>query len=38
MLGSVNRVLLAIIGAVLLAAGISVLTGSWPLGGGTRRC
>ncbi|MGI5449081.1 alkaline shock response membrane anchor protein AmaP [Streptomyces sp. CA-243310] len=33
MLGTVNRVLLAIIGAVLLAAGISVLTGSRPLGG-----
>ncbi|KOU54985.1 alkaline shock response membrane anchor protein AmaP [Streptomyces sp. NPDC054949] len=33
MLGSVNRVLLAIVGAVLLAVGITALTGSWPFGG-----
>ncbi|MFF1560106.1 alkaline shock response membrane anchor protein AmaP [Streptomyces sp. NPDC058279] len=33
MLGVVNRVLLALIGLALLAAGGSVLTGSWPLAG-----
>ncbi|MGW0363613.1 alkaline shock response membrane anchor protein AmaP [Streptomyces sp. NPDC002990] len=33
MLGVVNRILLALTGLVLLAAGASVLTASWPLGG-----
>ncbi|MBT2476958.1 alkaline shock response membrane anchor protein AmaP [Streptomyces sp. ISL-94] len=33
MLGVVNRILLALAGLVLLAAGVSVLTASWPLGG-----
>ncbi|MFD9410412.1 alkaline shock response membrane anchor protein AmaP [Streptomyces sp. NPDC059989] len=33
MLGVVNRILLAVAGLVLLAAGVSVLTASWPLGG-----
>ncbi|MER6389430.1 alkaline shock response membrane anchor protein AmaP [Streptomyces sp. NPDC059382] len=32
MIGSVNRVLLAIIGVVLLAVGVTLLTGSWPFG------
>ncbi|MEU9374605.1 alkaline shock response membrane anchor protein AmaP [Streptomyces sp. NPDC048255] len=32
-LGAVNRILLALAGLVLLAAGLSVLTASWPLGG-----
>ncbi|MEV0409258.1 alkaline shock response membrane anchor protein AmaP [Streptomyces sp. NPDC050448] len=33
MLGTVNRILLGIIGLVLLAAGVALLTGSRPLGG-----
>ncbi|MER6252581.1 alkaline shock response membrane anchor protein AmaP [Streptomyces sp. NPDC001584] len=33
MLGTVNRILLALAGAVLVAAGTVVLTGSWPLHG-----
>ncbi|MCX5379092.1 alkaline shock response membrane anchor protein AmaP [Streptomyces sp. NBC_00091] len=33
LLGAVNRALLALAGLVLLAAGISVLTASWPFGG-----
>ncbi|MFC9297492.1 alkaline shock response membrane anchor protein AmaP [Streptomyces sp. NPDC057011] len=33
MLGVVNRILLAVAGLVLLAAGVSVLAASWPLGG-----
>lgn len=33
MLGAVNRILLAVTGLVLLAAGVAVLTASWPLGG-----
>ncbi|CAM5416949.1 alkaline shock response membrane anchor protein AmaP [Streptomyces avidinii] len=33
MLGTVNRILLAVAGTVLLAAGIVVLTGAWPLHG-----
>ncbi|MFD9164116.1 alkaline shock response membrane anchor protein AmaP [Streptomyces sp. NPDC059558] len=33
MLGTVNRILLAVTGAVLLAVGIVVLTGAWPLHG-----
>ncbi|MFJ7586362.1 alkaline shock response membrane anchor protein AmaP [Streptomyces sp. NPDC097617] len=33
MLGMVNRILLAVAGAVLLAAGTVVLTGAWPLHG-----
>ncbi|MGW7327509.1 alkaline shock response membrane anchor protein AmaP [Streptomyces sp. NPDC054840] len=33
MLATVNRILLAVAGAVLLAAGIVVLSGSWPLHG-----
>ncbi|MFD8892106.1 alkaline shock response membrane anchor protein AmaP [Streptomyces sp. NPDC059566] len=33
MLGTVNRILLAVAGAVLLAVGIVVLTGVWPLHG-----
>ncbi|MFF4419168.1 alkaline shock response membrane anchor protein AmaP [Streptomyces sp. NPDC001549] len=33
MLGTVNRVLLALAGAVLVAAGTVVLTGAWPLHG-----
>ncbi|MGW6980583.1 alkaline shock response membrane anchor protein AmaP [Streptomyces sp. NPDC054932] len=33
MLGTVNRILLAVAGTVLLAAGVVVLTGSWPLNG-----
>ncbi|MEY2232152.1 MULTISPECIES: alkaline shock response membrane anchor protein AmaP [Streptomyces] len=33
MLATVNRILLAVAGAVLLAAGIVVLTGAWPLHG-----
>ncbi|MFG2984549.1 alkaline shock response membrane anchor protein AmaP [Streptomyces sp. NPDC048258] len=33
MLGVVNRILLALAGLVLLAAGTAVLTASWPLGG-----
>ncbi|MEV6953560.1 alkaline shock response membrane anchor protein AmaP [Streptomyces sp. NPDC051183] len=45
LLGAVNRALLALCGLVLLAAGVSLLTASWPLGGrhapllgaGTRR-
>ncbi|WP_330295729.1 alkaline shock response membrane anchor protein AmaP [Streptomyces sp. NBC_00503] len=32
-LGAVNRALLALFGLALLAAGVAVLTGSWPLGG-----
>ncbi|WP_405707967.1 alkaline shock response membrane anchor protein AmaP [Streptomyces xanthophaeus] len=32
-LGAVNRILLALAGLVLLAAGLALLTGSWPLGG-----
>lgn len=32
-LGVVNRALLALLGLALLAAGVSVLTASWPLGG-----
>lgn len=32
-LGTVNRALLALLGLVLLAAGVSVLAGTWPLGG-----
>ncbi|MFB6616750.1 alkaline shock response membrane anchor protein AmaP [Streptomyces sp. NPDC056367] len=33
MLGRVNRILLAVAGAVLLAVGVVLLTGSWPLHG-----
>lgn len=33
MLGRVNRILLAVAGAVLLAAGAVLLTGAWPLHG-----
>ncbi|MET9886817.1 alkaline shock response membrane anchor protein AmaP [Streptomyces sp. NPDC006430] len=33
MLGTVNRILLGLIGLVLLAAGVVVLTAAWPLGG-----
>ncbi|MEW2140648.1 alkaline shock response membrane anchor protein AmaP [Streptomyces sp. NPDC005409] len=33
MLGVVNRILLALLGLVLLAAGLSALTGWWPLHG-----
>ncbi|MFG2231956.1 alkaline shock response membrane anchor protein AmaP [Streptomyces sp. NPDC048723] len=33
MLATVNRILLAVAGAVLVAAGAAVLTGSWPLHG-----
>lgn len=33
MLGTVNRILLALAGAVLVAAGTVVLTGAWPLHG-----
>lgn len=33
MLGAVNRILLAVTGLVLLAAGASVLAASWPFGG-----
>ncbi|WP_374773378.1 alkaline shock response membrane anchor protein AmaP [Streptomyces sp. NBC_01310] len=33
MLGAVNRTLLALVGAVLLAAGAVLLTASWPLNG-----
>ncbi|KOU19853.1 hypothetical protein ADK52_27850 [Streptomyces sp. WM6372] len=33
MLGTVNRILLGIIGAVLLAAGVALLTPLWPFGG-----
>uniref|UniRef100_A0AAU2JN06 Alkaline shock response membrane anchor protein AmaP n=1 Tax=Streptomyces sp. NBC_00049 TaxID=2903617 RepID=A0AAU2JN06_9ACTN len=33
MLGPVNRILLALAGLILLAAGVSVLAASWPFGG-----
>ncbi|MFD3779244.1 alkaline shock response membrane anchor protein AmaP [Streptomyces sp. NPDC058612] len=33
MLGVVNRIVLAVLGLVLMAAGAAVLTGSWPFGG-----
>ncbi|MEJ8644873.1 alkaline shock response membrane anchor protein AmaP [Streptomyces sp. MS1.HAVA.3] len=33
MLGAVNRTLLALVGAILLAAGVVLLTASWPLHG-----
>ncbi|MFD3549475.1 alkaline shock response membrane anchor protein AmaP [Streptomyces sp. NPDC058655] len=33
MLGVVNRIVLALVGLVLLAAGAAVLTASWPFGG-----